>query len=154
MTMDMSRYLGLFISEATEHLEALGRDLVALEREATASTVDSMFRHAHSVKGMASSMGFEPIAMLAHRVEDLVDAVRQDRKLLDRDLVDLLLNAADTLTAQVRAVAANREPEQAEGLLKQLGTRVESLTGHAPAATRVAHVTVLKSSTPGDGGEG
>ncbi|RKG62108.1 chemotaxis protein CheA [Corallococcus sp. AB011P] len=155
MTMDMSRYLGLFISEATEHLEALGRDLVELEREATASTVDSMFRHAHSVKGMASSMGFEPIAMLAHRVEDLVDAVRQDRKLLDRDLVDLLLNATDTLTAQVRAVSANREPEQAEGLLKQLGTRVQSLTGHAPAATRVAQVSVLKPETPsGDDGEG
>ncbi|WP_375754863.1 chemotaxis protein CheW [Corallococcus exercitus] len=155
MTMDMSRYLGLFISEATEHLEALGRDLVALEREATASTVDSMFRHAHSVKGMASSMGFEPIAMLAHRVEDLVDAVRQDRKLLDRDLVDLLLNAADTLTAQVRAVASNREPELAEGLLKQLGTRVEALTGHAPAATRVAHVNALKPAAPsGDDGEG
>ncbi|MGE6760058.1 chemotaxis protein CheA [Corallococcus interemptor] len=155
MTMDMSRYLGLFISEATEHLEALGRDLVALEREATASTVDSMFRHAHSVKGMASSMGFEPIAMLAHRVEDLVDAVRQDRKLLDRDLVDLLLNAADTLTAQVRAVASNREPEQAAGLLQQLGTRVEALTGHAPAATRVAHVNALKPATPpGDDDEG
>ncbi|WP_404368548.1 chemotaxis protein CheA [Corallococcus coralloides] len=155
MTMDMSRYLGLFISEATEHLEALGRDLVALEREATASTVDSMFRHAHSVKGMASSMGFEPIAMLAHRVEDLVDAVRQDRKLLDRDLVDLLLSATDTLTAQVRAVSSNREPEQAEGLLKQLSTRVQSLTGHAPAATRVAQVTALKPATPsGDDGEG
>ncbi|NPC71572.1 chemotaxis protein CheA [Corallococcus exiguus] len=156
MTMDMSRYLGLFISEATEHLEALGRDLVELEREATASTVDSMFRHAHSVKGMASSMGFEPIAMLAHRVEDLVDAVRQDRKLLDRDLVDLLLSATDTLTAQVRAVSSNREPEQAEGLLNQLSTRVQSLTGHAPAATRVAHVTALKPATPsgGDDGEG
>ncbi|WP_223638816.1 chemotaxis protein CheA [Corallococcus sp. EGB] len=151
MTMDMSRYLGLFISEATEHLEALGRDLVELEREATASTVDSMFRHAHSVKGMASSMGFEPIAMLAHRVEDLVDAVRQDRKLLDRDLVDLLLNAADTLTAQVRAVASNREPEQAEALLKQLGARVQALTGHAPAATRVAQVTALKPSSGGEG---
>ncbi|RKG87023.1 chemotaxis protein CheA [Corallococcus terminator] len=144
MTMDMSRYLGLFISEATEHLEALGRDLVELEREATASTVDSMFRHAHSVKGMASSMGFEPIAMLAHRVEDLVDAVRGDRKLLDRDLVDLLLNAADTLTAQVRAVAASREPEQAEPLLEQLSVRVRALTGHAPGVTRVAQVTVLK----------
>ncbi|WP_199741995.1 Hpt domain-containing protein, partial [Corallococcus sp. CA047B] len=162
MTMDMSRYLGLFISEATEHLEALGRDLVELEREATASTVDSMFRHAHSVKGMASSMGFEPIAMLAHRVEDLVDAVRGDRKLLDRDLVDLLLSAADTLTAQVRAVASSREPEQAEPLLQQLSARVRALTGHAPAVTRVAHVTVLKpaeasseaGSATGDGTAG
>ena len=39
--------------------------------------MDSMFRHAHSVKGMASTMGFEPIAKLAHRVEDLVDAFRR-----------------------------------------------------------------------------
>lgn len=148
MTMDMSRYLGLFISEATEHLEALGRDLVALEREATADTVDSMFRHAHSVKGMASSMGFEAIAMLAHRVEDLVDAVRQDRKLLDRDLVDLLLSAADTLMAQVRAVAASREPEAAAPLLEQLSVRVRALTGHAPAVTRVAQVTLRKPGDP------
>ena len=64
MTMDMSRYLGLFISEASDHLEALGRDLVQLEREGTASVVDPMFRHAHSVKGMASSMGFEEVRRL------------------------------------------------------------------------------------------
>ncbi len=96
MTMDMSRYLGLFVTEASEHLEALGRDLVQLEKEGGASAVDSMFRHAHSVKGMASSMGFEPIATLAHRVEDLVDAVRQDASRLDRELVDLLLSATDT----------------------------------------------------------
>ncbi|NTX51583.1 chemotaxis protein CheA [Myxococcus sp. CA039A] len=144
MTMDMSRYLGLFISEATEHLEALGRDLVQLEREGSSSAVDSMFRHAHSVKGMASSMGFEPIAIVAHRVEDLVDAVRQDRGRLDRDLVDLLLSASDTLLAQVRAVAEGRPPDDASALLAQLGVRVTAMTGHAPTATRVAKVTVLK----------
>jgi two-component system chemotaxis sensor kinase CheA len=144
MTMDMSRYLGLFISEASDHLEALGRDLVQLEREGSASVVDSMFRHAHSVKGMASSMGFEPIAILAHRVEDLVDAVRQDRGRLDRDLVDLLLTAADTMLAQVRAVAENKPPDDAATLLTQLAARVTSMTGHAPAATRVARVTALK----------
>ncbi|MBZ4413023.1 chemotaxis protein CheA [Myxococcus sp. XM-1-1-1] len=152
MTMDMSRYLGLFISEATEHLEALGRDLVQLEREGSSSAVDSMFRHAHSVKGMASSMGFEPIAILAHRVEDLVDAVRQDRSRLDRDLVDLLLSASDTLLAQVRAVAEGHPPDEAAPLLAQLAARVTTMTGHAPTATRVAKVTVLKPEGS-DGGE-
>ncbi|WP_426735443.1 chemotaxis protein CheW [Myxococcus faecalis] len=152
MTMDMSRYLGLFISEATEHLEALGRDLVQLEREGSSSAVDSMFRHAHSVKGMASSMGFEPIAILAHRVEDLVDAVRQDRSRLDRDLVDLLLSASDTLLAQVRAVAEGHPPDEAAPLLAQLAARVTTMTGHAPTATRVAKVTVLKPEGS-DGGD-
>lgn len=120
MTMDMSRYLGLFVTEASEHLEALGRDLVQLEREGkSASSVDSMFRHAHSVKGMASSMGFEPIAILSHRVEDLVGAVREDQGRLSRELVDLLLTATDTLLAQVRAVAENKPPEDAAALLSQ-----------------------------------
>lgn len=154
MTMDMSRYLGLFISEATDHLEALGRDLVELEREGSSSAVDSMFRHAHSVKGMASSMGFEPIAIVAHRVEDLVDAVRQDRGRLDRDLVDLLLTAADTMLAQVRAVAEGKQPDDSAALLTQLGQRVTTMTGHAPAATRVAKVTALKPEGGGSDGTG
>ncbi|QDF00346.1 chemotaxis protein CheA [Myxococcus xanthus] len=154
MTMDMSRYLGLFISEATDHLEALGRDLVELEREGSSSAVDSMFRHAHSVKGMASSMGFEPIAIVAHRVEDLVDAVRQDRGRLDRDLVDLLLTAADTMLAQVRAVAEGKQPDDSAALLTQLSQRVTTMTGHAPAATRVAKVTALKPEGGGSDGTG
>ena len=143
MAMDMSRYLGLFVTEAIEHLEALGRDLVQLEKEGGASAVDSMFRHAHSVKGMASSMGFEPIATLAHRVEDLVDAVRQDATRLNRELVDLLLSAADTLLSQVRAVSENKPPEDAAALLGQLSARVSTMTGQAPAPTRVMKTTAL-----------
>lgn len=150
MTMDMSRYLGLFVTEASEHLEALGRDLVQLEREGkSASSVDSMFRHAHSVKGMASSMGFEPIAILSHRVEDLVGAVREDQSRLSRELVDLLLTATDTLLAQVRAVAENKPPDDAAVLLAQLATHFSGLTGQAPAATRVARAVVLKAVAGG-----
>jgi two-component system chemotaxis sensor kinase CheA len=148
MAMDMSRYLGLFVTEASEHLEALGRDLVQLEKEGGASVVDSMFRHAHSVKGMASSMGFEPIATLAHRVEDLVDAVRQDTSRLNRELVDLLLASADTLLAQVRSVAENKAPEEASHLLSQLAARVSAITGQAPAPTRVMRATALRTPVP------
>jgi two-component system chemotaxis sensor kinase CheA len=148
MTMDMSRYLGLFVTEASEHLEALGRDLVQLEKEGGAAAVDSMFRHAHSVKGMASSMGFEPIAILAHRVEDLVDAVRQDASRLNRELVDLLLSATDMLLAQVRSVAENKPPEEAGSLLTQLAARVSALTGQEPAPTRVMRATALRTPPP------
>ncbi|WP_257453544.1 chemotaxis protein CheA [Archangium lipolyticum] len=156
MTMDMSRYLGLFLTEASEHLEGLGRDLVQLEREGAPAVVDSMFRHAHSVKGMASSMGFEAIAVLAHRVEDLVDAIRQDPSRLERTLVDLLLAATDIMLAQVRSVADNKPPDDASALLGQLAERVSALTGRAPGATRVlgrtsgsvASVAPVPAATP------
>jgi two-component system chemotaxis sensor kinase CheA len=148
MTMDMSRYLGLFLTEASEHLEGLGRDLVQLEREGAPAVVDSMFRHAHSVKGMASSMGFEPIAVVAHRVEDLVDAIRQDPSRLERTLVDLLLAATDVMMAQVRSVADNKPPDDASALLGQLAERVSVLTGRTPGATRMLNAKASAAPAP------
>src|SRR5262245_63614541 len=122
--VDMSKYLGLFVSEATEHLESLGRELLALEKEKTRDRVDAMFRHAHSVQGMASSMGFEGIAVLAHRVEDLVDGVRDDLGLLSRDMVDVLFAATDTLSAQVKAASTGHPLPEPTALLEVLNARV------------------------------
>ena len=51
MNVDVSKYLDLFVSEATEHLEALGADLVKLEKDPSRDAIDSTFRHAHSIKG-------------------------------------------------------------------------------------------------------
>src|SRR5688572_7565690 len=104
----MSKYLGLFVSEATEHLEALGRDLVKLERTTTPDAVDSMFRHAHSVKGMASSMGYEGVAQVAHRLEDLLGRLRTDATLVDRPLVDLMLASADHLMERVKEASEGK----------------------------------------------
>ncbi len=142
MSLDMSKYLGLFVTEATEHLEALGKDLLALEKGDAAQAIDSMFRHAHSVKGMAASMGYEGIASLSHRVEDLVDAVRSDPKLFTRELGDLILSATDSLLTQVRAAGDGKIPEEPKALIAQLAERVSALTGRTPEPTRVANVTI------------
>src|SRR6266852_3319919 len=105
MSADLSKYLGLFVSEATEHLESLAADLVKLEKDPTRDRIDSTFRHAHSVKGMAASMGFAHTAALAHHLEDLVQLIRQDASILSGELVDLMLSAADALLSQVRSAA-------------------------------------------------
>ena len=139
----MSRYLGLFVAEASEHLEALGRDLVSLEGTPTAETVDSLFRHAHSVKGMSASMGLEPIAQLAHRVEDLVDVARRVPGALGRDRVDLLLTTSDAMLALVRGTGEGNPPAPQPELLGRLGEAVTALTGQAPRPTKVAKVDPL-----------
>jgi len=144
----MSRYLGLFVAEASEHLEALGRDLVALEGMPAAETVDSLFRHAHSVKGMAASMGLEPIAQLAHRVEDLVDVARKVPGALGRERVDLLLAATDAMLALVRGTGEGNPPTPQPELLGRLGEAVTALTGEAPRPTRVARVEPLTRPAP------
>lgn len=142
MPIDMSKYLGLFITEATEHLESLSRELVSLEKSGGPEAIDAMFRHAHSVKGMAASMGFEQIATLAHRVEDLVAQIRTRPEVMTPETADVILSAADALQAMVRAVGAGEQGPDASELIEQIGERLQLLTGQAPAPTRVIDAVV------------
>ncbi len=128
MSTDVSKYLGLFVSEATEHLEALAADLVKLEKDPSKGAIDSTFRHAHSVKGMAASMGFERTAALAHRLEDLVHLIQRDASLLTRDLVDLMLAAADALLAQVRSAAEGQPIGGNPALEAELAAKVSLIS--------------------------
>lgn len=130
---DTSRYLGLFVGEATEHLDALGKDLVRLEQNgATSELVDGLFRHAHSVKGMAASMGFEATATLAHRLEDLLDVVRVAPGRINKELADLVLQAVDALQAQVNAAAAGEAVAGAPDLVQALASATTALAIRRP----------------------
>lgn len=134
---DTSRYLALFAGEAAEHLDGLGKDVVSLEKGATPALVDSMFRHAHSVKGMASSMAFEATAKLAHRLEDLLDTLRADVARVDSSVADLILQTVDALGAHVKAAAANEALPDSSALVTKLAELNSSLSGKpmpAPSA--------------------
>lgn len=99
--MDMSQYFGLFISEAREHVRKIAELTLLLEANPDdRSTIDALFRSAHSIKGMAASMSFSAIAELAHKMEDLMDRVRHGLP-VDATLFDLLLAGADHLSAMI-----------------------------------------------------
>jgi two-component system chemotaxis sensor kinase CheA len=124
---DTSRYLSLFVGEATEHLEALGRELVRMEGRISLEAIDSLFRHAHSVKGMAASMGFEATTTLAHRLEDLLDRVRTSPWRFDAGIADFVLQAVDALQAHVKAAAARAPFPETGALAMQLETLAASI---------------------------
>jgi two-component system, chemotaxis family, sensor kinase CheA len=148
MPIEMSKYLGIYITEATEHLEALGRELVELEKNKSDEVVDSMFRHAHSLKGMAAAMGYEATAVVAHRIEDLAQVVRADRSKLNPELVDLLLAGTDALSEQVRAAAENREAPAPQAILARLTAKFTALTQRAPPPTRMMEVAKPEAKAP------
>jgi len=125
----MAKYLGLFVSEANEHLQRLSEGLVRLERAALAGPeraelLDDMFRHAHSVKGMAGAMGLEGIAATAHRAEDLLGVLRRGQSPAEPEAVDLLLAATDALSSMVEQASAGASPEADAALADRLARAV------------------------------
>ena len=124
--MDMSKYHELFLSESKEHLRRMSQLTIALEQDPSSKEgIDELFREAHSIKGMAASMGFENTAALAHHLEDFLDSFRKTGS-VPADAVDQLLAGIDLLEALLANIEAE-EPEQdvaefvaaGEALLKQ-----------------------------------
>jgi two-component system chemotaxis sensor kinase CheA len=87
--MDMSKYKKMFVDEAREHLGAAGQHLVALEKApGDKALINELFRNAHSIKGMAASLGYEGIIDLSHTLEDFLDLYRSDVRAIDPPTID------------------------------------------------------------------
>lgn len=141
MALDLQKYLSLYVAEAAEHLVGFGRDLVQIEEAARAgagegarTAIDSCFRHAHSVKGMSASMGFDGISAVAHRAEDLVDVFRRDPGRLDAAAVDLLLETGDVLQGMVQAASEGRPSPADDPLMERLAAAARRLREGEEAA--------------------
>lgn len=108
--MDMSHYRALFVTESRGHITAFNDLSVRCENGgADQGDIDELFRHAHSLKGMAASMQYHRITELAHGMEDLLSKVRDGDFSLSPVMVDLLLEGSDTLGAMVAMVEAGHD---------------------------------------------
>ena len=106
--MDTSEYLPMFLAECRENLQELNLAVVRLEEAPDdRETVDAIFRIAHSLKGMAATMGYEGMATLTHKMEDVFELLRQRGTGLTGEVVDVLLACLDALSGAVDAIEAD-----------------------------------------------
>ncbi|GAA5415125.1 chemotaxis protein CheA [Paraliobacillus ryukyuensis] len=100
--MEMNEYLDVFIEESKEHIQSLNNHLLELENDPTnMDKVNEIFRSAHTLKGMSATMGFQDLADLTHKMENVLDAIRNDKIELDSDILDVVFNAVDNLESMV-----------------------------------------------------
>lgn len=149
MQIDMQRFHAVFFDEAAEHLAAMEAALLSLERTPDdTELLHSIFRAAHSIKGASGTFGFGDIAHFTHRLESLLDRMRDGHIAPTRDLVELLLRSSDMLGALVAAAKDGGPlPPEVEsvvqGLDKALGHREESTA--VPADTKTPPDPVVQS---------
>ena len=96
--MDMSQYLGAFLDETDDNVQRLDDFLLALEKNMTdMDVINEIFRAAHTLKGMAGTMGFTNMMGLTHAMEDRLDAARKGTRPLTEADMNLLFKGLDTL---------------------------------------------------------
>ncbi len=144
--MDVSQYLGIFIDETRGHLQELNEQILILEKEPeNEDTINEIFRAAHSLKGMAGTMGYKRMQRLTHDMENVFSEIRNGKMKASPNLIDLLFRGLDALESYLDIII-NTQDEGTEdnqdiidGLQKVmeegLGTNTpEAAQPKAPAA--------------------
>ncbi|MFD2409584.1 chemotaxis protein CheA [Paenibacillus rhizoplanae] len=103
--MDMNQYLSMFIDESNDHLQSLNESMMGLEANPEdLSIVQVIFRSAHTLKGMAATMGFEDLASLTHQMENVLDLVRNNKLRMQDFIFDTLFKSIDALESMVEDI--------------------------------------------------
>ncbi|HOK42912.1 MAG TPA: chemotaxis protein CheA [Thermoclostridium caenicola] len=121
--MDMNQYLDIFVEESREHLQSLNSSLLELEKDpADKGVLNEIFRVAHTLKGMSGTMGFTRMQRLTHHMEDVLDALRNDRISANSDMVDILFKCLDALENYVNTIVStgNEGNEENKGIVDAL----------------------------------
>ena len=155
MTIDLSQFKQIFIEESDEGLDVLESGLLALETgEADDETIHAVFRAAHSIKGGAGTFGLNEIADFTHVMETLLDEMRDGRRAISYNAINLLLNSVDILRELMAAAREDVSPdmERADDVKAQLNTLLANNDNAAsqsvePAAT-VSEQFAPESSAP------
>lgn len=119
--MDHSQYLGIFLDEARDILQLLNEKLLFLETHRDdRKTLDEIFRAAHTLKGMAATMGFSGLTELTHQMENVLDALRQGAASLDTALTDTLFGCVDSIGTIIDAIAEGQPEPDVASLVERL----------------------------------
>ena len=135
--MDMNQYLDIFVEEAKEHLQQLNTSLLQLEKNNKDKAIlNEIFRVAHTLKGMAGTMGFFKMQTLTHHMEDVLDMLRNERIVVNPDMVDILFECLDALETYVNTVSlsGNEGDKEFKNVVDALSEILEGGTGNGKPA--------------------
>lgn len=134
--MDVSQYLEIFIDETKEHLQSLNTQILNLEQDPeNADTINEIFRAAHSLKGMAGTMGYKRMQLLTHDMENVFSEVRNGNVKVKANMIDILFQCLDALEEYLDNIqsTADEGTNDNEPLIKALNALLTEDGGEAAA---------------------
>lgn len=146
--MDVSQYLEIFIDESSEHIQTLSDCIMTLEQEPeNKDTINEIFRAAHSLKGMAGTMGFKRMQHLTHDMENVFQEVRSDKIKVDSSMIDLLFKCLDAIDSYVENIKSTSDEgtDDNEVIIKELNDFIAKANGQAVSKQAEAQETVTEA---------
>lgn len=106
--MDIDNYREIFIEEAKENIKTFNTSLLRFEKDpADLTPVNDIFRAAHTLKGMAATMGYDKMTEFTHSLEDILDNIRNGTLKADNTVIGLLFKGVDIIEKFLESISQN-----------------------------------------------
>lgn len=155
--MDVSQYLEIFLDETTEHLQSLNTQILDLEQDPeNMDTINEIFRAAHSLKGMAGTMGYKRMQNLTHDMENVFSEVRNGNIKVKANMIDILFQCLDALeeyTGNIRE-SGDEGTNENEPLIKMLNDVLNNKGADAAEPEAAKASPAEKAAEDGNEGNG
>ena len=148
--MDVSQYLEIFLDETNEHLQNLNTQILELESDPeNMDNINEIFRAAHSLKGMAGTMGYKRMQNLTHDMENVFSEVRNGNIKVTPDMIDVLFQCLDALEEYKNNIqeTSDEGTNDNENLIKALNDILNGGKAETPAAKEETSTSAASAST-------
>ena len=135
--MDVSQYLEVFIDETKEHLQNLNTQILELEQTPdNMDTINEIFRAAHSLKGMAGTMGYKRMQNLTHNMENVFSKVRDGAIKVNPPMIDTVFQCLDALEEYLDNILSSGDEgtNENENIIKSLNDFMNGSDGGSAVA--------------------
>ena len=147
--MDVSQYLEIFLDETKEHLQSLSDQLMNLEQDPeNMDTINEIFRAAHTLKGMAGTMGYKRMQNLTHDMENVFSEIRNGTFKADGNMVDILFQCLDALEEYTENIqnTSDEGTNENEHLIKALNDILDSKGGSGVTVAAPAEASSVEKA--------
>lgn len=108
--MDVSQYTSIFLEEVIDNLQSLNESLLKLEKNPqNIEKINEIFRIAHTIKGMAATMGFNKMTELTHKMEDVLSKFKNGELTANEEIVTVLFGCLDILEKSINSISESGE---------------------------------------------
>ena len=139
--MNVTEYLELFIEESKEQLQRLNQYLLEIESSPdNINSINEIFRVAHTLKGMAGTMGFKSISSLTHSMENTLDSIKSQKLKPAKNVTDLLFQCLDALESLLEKIMNTGSDNGID--IDLLISSLNSLSGDTSGPVSYTHLTL------------
>ena len=134
--MDVSQYLEIFLDESKEHLQNLNTQILELEKDSeNMDTINEIFRAAHSLKGMAGTMGYKRMQNLTHDMENVFSEVRNNNIKVNSEIIDVVFQCLDALDEYISNIQSTADEGENENtaIIERLNAILNGKSGGGEA---------------------